>query len=143
LGSCSTDPRIVNLYCYYNPCVPRYALASHTPPPVLLPVCQESRKERLRSVDTLLVVGTNHFDLHLSDLCKTFSNPHGSNGSISMTIAVMSMEQGSIVTSPIEKSTDWEVEYSDSRLLKYTDLTIFKETQNYIKTTPNSKYPLY
>jgi hypothetical protein len=32
--------------------------------------------------------------------------PHGSNGSISMTIAVMSMEQGSIVTSPIEKSAD-------------------------------------
>jgi hypothetical protein len=32
--------------------------------------------------------------------------PHGSNGSISITIAVMSMEQGSIVTSPIEKSTD-------------------------------------
>jgi hypothetical protein len=40
----------------------------------------------------------------------------------------MSIEQGSIVTSPIEKSTDWEVEYSDSRLLKYTNLTIFKET---------------
>jgi MFS family permease len=32
--------------------------------------------------------------------------PHGSNGSISMTIAVMSMEQGSIVTSLIEKSAD-------------------------------------
>jgi hypothetical protein len=32
--------------------------------------------------------------------------PHGSNGSISMTIAVMSMEQGSIVTSPMEKSAD-------------------------------------
>jgi hypothetical protein len=31
---------------------------------------------------------------------------HGSNGSISMTIAVMSMEQGSIVTSPMEKSAD-------------------------------------
>jgi hypothetical protein len=33
-------------------------------------------------------------------------HPHGSNGSISMTIAVMSMEQGSIVTSLIEKSAD-------------------------------------
>jgi hypothetical protein len=32
--------------------------------------------------------------------------PHGSNGSISMTIAVMSIEQGSIVTSPMEKSAD-------------------------------------
>jgi hypothetical protein len=32
--------------------------------------------------------------------------PHGSNGSISMTIAVMSIEQGSIVTSPIKKSAD-------------------------------------
>jgi hypothetical protein len=35
-----------------------------------------------------------------------FARPHGSNGSISMTIAVMSIEQGSIVTSPIEKSAD-------------------------------------
>jgi hypothetical protein len=32
--------------------------------------------------------------------------PHGSNGSISITIAVISIEQGSIVTSPIEKSVD-------------------------------------
>jgi hypothetical protein len=40
-----------------------------------------------------------------------------------MTIAVMSIEQGSIVTSLIEKSADWEVEYGDSRLLKYANLT--------------------
>jgi hypothetical protein len=36
----------------------------------------------------------------------TKNEPHGSNGSISMTIAVMSIEQGSIVISPIEKSAD-------------------------------------
>jgi hypothetical protein len=35
-----------------------------------------------------------------------YALPHGSNGSISMTIAVMSIEQGSIVTSPMEKSAD-------------------------------------
>jgi hypothetical protein len=34
------------------------------------------------------------------------SNPHGSNGSISITIAVISIEQGFIITSPIEKSAD-------------------------------------
>jgi hypothetical protein len=34
------------------------------------------------------------------------ASPHGSNGSISITIVVMSIEQGSIVTSPIEKSAD-------------------------------------
>ena len=32
--------------------------------------------------------------------------PHGSNGSISITIAVMSIEQGSIVISLMEKSAD-------------------------------------
>jgi hypothetical protein len=39
-------------------------------------------------------------------LVRLLELPHGSNGSISMTIAVMSIEQGSIVTSPIEKSAD-------------------------------------
>jgi hypothetical protein len=41
----------------------------------------------------------------IKDVVRT-DLPHGSNGSISMTIAVMSIEQGSIVTSPIEKSAD-------------------------------------
>jgi hypothetical protein len=46
------------------------------------------------------------FALEDTIMIVNLDNPHGSNGSISMTITVISIEQGSIVTSLIEKSAD-------------------------------------